>query len=117
MSTQNRTFVKATSLTVGQSLTGKVKALEPGKYDKTNVLMEGADGSLFVLFIAGNLGDAIENGDIAVGKKVTITRRENANGTNKQTGKAYTVSQFDVTEAPSLFAKTGAKTNSANAKI
>lgn len=102
-----RNFLNASQMAVGQSITGKVAALPyDNTYNKTDILLEDNTGTQTLIRVSGSLKDATANGDIAEGQTITITRNANYNGTTAS-GKNYTKGQFTISaaQASGAFAK------------
>lgn len=119
MANEQRNFLNASQMTIGQSITGTVVALPfDNTYEKTDILLSDDSGQQTLIRVSGSLKDSTANGEITEGQKITITRNANFNGTTK-TGKNYTKGQFSVSQVTSsaVFSKKNSGTSKALPKI
>lgn len=92
---ETRNFVSTAKLKLGQSIGGTVLALvDSEKYSgKTDLLMRDANGEEFLLYVSGTLKRAINDGEIAVGQTIVITRQADITANTGRSMSAFSVKQ------------------------
>lgn len=72
-------LIRTAKMTIGESFRGKLVSLQAStKYpDKSNLVMEDAEGEEFLVFTSGTLAYAVQDGKLEVGQIYRITRGEN----------------------------------------
>lgn len=113
-------FKKATDLAVGESIVGHVLGFEqsPKYADKTNLIMQNAEGERIVLGTAGNISYMIKDNKIKAGLNTRITRNEDRQAAKGgKTSSNFTVEQDseDAIEVASQPANTASSSPSSMA--